>query len=53
MEPNDPFSQQSSEQDDWLEGATVEAQAQEISLGSLDVSLDGLDLPDPSNDNVA
>ena len=49
----DPAEPNRSEADDWLAGATIEAQAQDISLGPLDVGLEGLDLPDPSDDNVA
>jgi hypothetical protein len=44
MEEN---SSQMSEPEDWLAGADVEANAQEISLGEIEVSLDGLEPPDP------
>jgi hypothetical protein len=39
-------SSQMSEQDDWLAGAEVAANAQDINLGEIDVSLDGLEPPD-------
>jgi hypothetical protein len=54
-EPNrseEPNLSQSSE-DDWLAGADVEAHGQDVSLGDLDVSLDGLDAPEPTDPNVA
>jgi hypothetical protein len=42
-----------SQPEDWLAGATVAAQAQGISLGQIDVSLDGLGLPEPEGPDVA
>jgi hypothetical protein len=47
----DPLAQAAG--DDWLDGATVEAHAQEVSLGELDVALEGLDEPQPTDPNVA
>lgn len=45
--------QESSEQSDWLAGATVEANAQNIALHDISVSFEGLDLPQPTDPNVA
>lgn len=42
-----------SEADDWVAGSTVEAQAQGIALGAVEMSFDGLDLPEPSDPTVA
>jgi hypothetical protein len=39
--------QQGGEQEDWLAGATVQAQAQNIAISDISVSFDGLDLPGP------
>lgn len=45
MEPN---GSELSSQDDWLAGAQVAANAQDINLGEIEVSLDGLEPPDPN-----
>jgi hypothetical protein len=45
---DEPNSSQAPEEDDWLAGAEVAANAQGISLGELDVPLDGLEPPDPN-----
>ena len=45
----DENSSQLSEPDDWLAGAEVVARAQEISLGDIEVSLDGIEPPPDPN----
>lgn len=44
---------ESSESEDWLAGATIEAECPEISLGDVCVPLDGLDLPEDDDPYVA
>jgi hypothetical protein len=39
---------QAPDQDDWLAGAEVAANAQDIALGEIDVLLEGLEPPDPN-----
>lgn len=41
-------SGEAQSQDDWLAGAQVAAHAQDIYVGSIEVSLDGLEPPDPN-----
>jgi hypothetical protein len=41
-------SSEQSQPEDWLAGAEVAANAQDIALGEIDVSLAGLEPPDPN-----
>ena len=52
MEDAQSHSQPPAQSEDWLAGATIQAEAENLQINSIHVTLEGLDLPDP-DPNVA